>query len=97
MLHVRPTRFRDAREIEAVASLDECGLVFGESIGRPIAVEALPQLSAAIRLLGRAYARGRSDVEKSVGHDVSLRFPRNLPPTGHRRRRGPPHRIIRAG
>src|ERR1700677_3922292 len=81
MLHVRPTRFRDAREIEAVASLDECDLVFGESIGRPIAVEALPHLSAAVRLLGGANARRRSYVEKSVGHDVSLPLRRNLSAT----------------
>src|SRR5271163_3090510 len=97
MLHIRPTRFRDARDIEAVASLDECDLVFGESIGRPIAVEPLPQLSAAVRLLGGANARGRSYVEKSIGHDVSLRFPRNLPPTGQRHRRCPPCSIIRVG
>jgi len=50
-------------------------------IGRPIAVEALPQLSAAVRLLGRANARGRSYVEKSVGHDVSLSLRRNLSAT----------------
>src|SRR3984957_7643601 len=85
MLHVRPTRFRDAREIEAVASLDECDFVFGESIRRPIAVEALPQFSAAVRLLGGANAWSRSYVEKSVGHDVSLRFRQNPPPTAHRR------------
>src|SRR5277367_7200012 len=97
MLHVRPTRFRDAREIKTVASLDECDFVFGESIGSPIAVEALPQLSAAVRLLGGANARGRSYVEKSVGHDVSLRFRRNMPPTGHRRRRRLLPTIIRAG
>ena len=41
MLHIRPARFRDARHIEAVASLDEGDFVFGESIGCPIAVEAL--------------------------------------------------------
>src|SRR5271168_5614827 len=97
MLHVRPARFRDARDIEAVASLDECDFVFAESIGCPIAVEALPQLSAAVRLLGGANARSRSYVEKSVGHDVSLRFRQNLLPTGHRGRRRPSPTIIRGG
>src|ERR1700722_7981001 len=81
MLYVRPARFRDARHIEAVASLDECDFVFGESTGRPIAVEALPELSAAVCLLGGANARGRSYVEKAVGHGVSLSLRRNLSAT----------------